>query len=322
MNIEKVSPIYSAAGERSLAKQLNARTLFRAPFGSGSARFYFLEDFPEFLSGYSHWTSCVLPKSPHLIKWMTDMGEEGNQIALEARTYGSALHYIIAESERADGKVFNFNGEASKWWRDAVAMYMQAYGIGQHLYDTWCANIQNDMFAWLKFKEEHGVQVLAVEFPVYSTEYMIGTPADVIALMDTKKGQQLVAIDIKATTRDVSSSRDYQLQLQFIRWAFNQAHGHAMPIEATYNWSLMDRAKSPGKYRLKAQEFASPLEGRRAGALTEELFFLYMRLNVLEQYYRPSGKIIDYEDGPDGSPIMVEKDPIEWLKEWQSDRKK
>ncbi|MCS6930535.1 MAG: hypothetical protein NZM43_13690 [Saprospiraceae bacterium] len=317
MKIQKITPIYSAAGERTLAKQLNAETLFRAPFGANSSRFYFLKDFPDFLSGYSHWTSCVLPKSPHLIKWMTDMGDEGERIALETRTYGSVLHYVIAESERADGQPFRFEGEASKWWRDAVRMYMEAHGIGLHLYDTWCANVQNDMFAWQSFKRDCDVQVLAVEFPVHSKEYRIGTPADVIALVQTKEGRKLAAIDIKATTRDVSASRDYQLQLHFIRWAFNQAHGETMQIERTYNWSLMDRAKSPGRYRLKEQVFASPIEGKRTGALTEELFFLYMRLNVLEGYYRPSGEIVTFEDGPDGQAIMLVQKPGEWLKQWQ-----
>lgn len=312
IQIEAVKPIYSAAGARALQKALNAQPLYRAPFGADGARYYFRKGFAEFYAGYSLWTSSVIPKSSFLLQWMVEEGDAGKQKALEARAYGSALHHIIAESEREDGQAFRFDGDGAQWWKDIVRSYIEANGLSAHLlFDVWCQQVRNDMFAWNLFKRDYSVQVLAVEFPVYDDDYLIATPADVIALMEVDGRQVSAAIDIKATTRPVAGSTEYALQLYFIKHAFNNLFGHHFAIERTYNWSLMDRAKSPGKYRLEEQVFKS------AKGNAHELFDLYARLVRLTGINQPSGKLIAFEDGPDGQAVMSVEKPEAWLKRWQ-----
>lgn len=311
MQVETIKPIYSALGARALQKALNAQTLFRAPFGSDGARFYFRKGFPEFYAGYSLWTSSVIPKSNFLIQWMVEEGDAGKQKSLEARAYGSALHHIIAESEREDGLRFCFDGDGAEWWKGIVRAYIDANGLSLLLFDTWCQQIRNDMFAWNTFKRDYKVNVLAVEFPVYDDDYLIATPADVIALMEVDGKEVSAAIDIKATTRPVAGSVEYALQLYFIRHAFNKLYGHHFAVELAFNWSLMDRAKSPGRYRLEEQVF------RPAKGNAHELFDLYARLVKLNGINQPSGKLITFDDGPDGEAVMTVEKPDAWLRRWQ-----
>lgn len=312
MEIEAIKPIYSATGARALQKTLNAQTLFRAPFGSDGARFYFRKGFNEFYAGYSLWTSSVIPKSNFLIQWMVDEGDAGKQKTLEARAYGSTLHHIIAESEREEGPRFRFDGDGSTWWKDIVRAYIEGNGLNAFaLFDAWCQQIRNDMFAWNAFKRDYKVTVLAVEFPVYDDDYLIATPADVIALMEVDGKEVSAAIDIKTTTRPVAGSVEYALQLYFIRYAFNKLYGHHFAIERTFNWSLMDRAKSPGRYRLEEQVF-KPAKGS-----ADELFDLYARMVKLNNINQPGGKLITFDDGPDGEAVMTIEKPDAWLKRWQ-----
>jgi hypothetical protein len=313
IEIQEVKPIYSASGARALQHSLNAQTLYRAPFGSDGARYYFRKGVHHFYAGYSLWTSSVIPKSSFLLQWMVDEGEAGKQKALEARVYGSALHHIIAEIEREEGPTFKFEGEGAAWWMDIARAYIESNGLSALLlFDAWCQQIKNDIFAWFAFKRDYKVNVLAVEFPVYDDEYLIATPADVIALMEVDGKEVSAAIDIKATTRAVAGSTEYALQLYFIRHSFNKLYGHHFAIERTFNWSLMDRAKSPGKYRLEEQKF------KASNGNAQELFDLYARLVRLNGINEPSGKLISFVDGENGEAVMLVEKPIDWLKRWQS----
>lgn len=313
VDAQKVEPIYSASGARALQQSLNAQTLYRAPFGSDGARYYFRKGATHFYAGYSLWTSSVIPKSTFLIQWMVDEGDSGKQKSLESRVYGSALHHVIAEIERDDGPLFKFDGEGAKWWTDIVRAYIDANGLNAFLlFDVWCQQVKNDVFAWFAFKRDYKVNVLAVEFPVYDDDYLIATPADVIALMEVDGREVSAAIDIKATTRPVSSSTEYALQLYFIKHAFNKLYGHHFAIERTFNWSLMDRSKSPGKYRLEEQLFKS------SHGNAQELFELYAKLVRLNGINEPSGKIISFVDGENGEAVMIVEKPSDWLKRWQS----
>lgn len=317
VDAQKVEPIYSASGARALQNSLNAQTLYRAPFGSDGARYYFRKGVRLFYAGYSLWTSSVIPKSSFLLQWMVDEGEAGKQKALEARVYGSALHHIIAEIEREGGQSFKFDGDVAAWWKDIVRTYIESNGLNYFLlFETWCQQVKNDIFAWFAFKRDYKVNVLAVEFPVYDDDYLIATPADVIALMEVDGREVSAAIDIKATTRAVAGSTEYALQLYFIRHAFNKLHGHHFAIERTFNWSLMDRSKSPGKYRLEEQVFKS------SNGNAQELFELYARLVRLNGINEPSGKIISFTDGDSGEALMVVEKPSDWLKRWQESNKK
>ena len=315
MNVEKITPIYSPFGANALQQTLNALPLFRAPFGHEGARYYFRKGFDEFYAGYSLWTSSVIPKSPHLIKWMVEEGDAGKQKAHEARVYGTILHHIIAECEREGGAVFKFDGPVSCWWKAVVRSYIEGEGLNLFLlYDAWCKQVQNDMYAWYTFKKDYEVNVIAVEFPIYDDDYLIATPADVIALMKVDGKEVSAAIDIKATTRPVANSFEYALQLYFIRHAFNKLFGHHFAIERIYNWSLMDRVKSPGKYRLEEQKF------KASKGEDQELFYLLARLVKITGINQPGGKIIAFEDGEDGSLLMTTKTPKEWLYDWQNNK--
>jgi hypothetical protein len=306
VDVEPVRAQITAAGEGVIRP---VEVLYRAPFGGGDTRYYFTLRHPFFFAGYSAWTNGVVPKSPHFLEWLRKSGVEGQEYALERREYGSAFHHVVAEFERSAERHFSFNAPQD-WVKDIVKQYITNTGMSFDVtFDRWWRWLKNDMFAWLQFKRDYNVRVLACELPVYDEQWRIASPIDVVCVMTIKGSEELALIDIKATDKPIGDNLDYKLQLAFLKHAYNLLYNaQTGQAHTTYNWSLMDRSKSPGKYRLTRQDFDADF--------THELFIRLAEMCNALKINEPSGHLTDFIDDVDG-PAMIRFRPSEWLKEFQ-----
>ena len=305
VDVEPVRAQITAAGEGVIRA---TKLLYRAPFG-GENRYYFTDTHKFFFAGYSVWTSKLIPKGPQFIEWLRRSGAEGQEYALERREYGSAFHHVVAEMERDVERKFSFDAPA-EWVKDILKMYTTSAGlVFEVAFEKWWRWLKNDMYAWLSFKKEHNVRVLACELPVFDEKFCIASPADIVCLMQYKKKETFAIIDIKATDKPIGDNLEYKLQLAFLKYAYNFLYaGQTGEVQTTFNWSLMDRGKSPGKYRITEQGFDEEF--------TFDLFIKYASLCADLKLNVPSGYITNFIDGEDG-PEMIRIKPADWLKEFQ-----
>lgn len=297
-------------GKNEIKKILEeARTpFFRATIGSGG-RFYLIPRIPGAFCGYSRWTKNVLPTSDFLLNYIANADEFTRAERTKAIEYGSAFHHIVAEFERG-GREMAISGPNSLWWQNILEQYATRTGLPLSFLNSWRRDLLNDMSAWQKFKKEYDVNVLACEYPVFCSENRIATPVDVICEMAWKKKKILAAIDIKATTADVSGYDSYLLQMLFIQYAFNKTF-ETIKITNVFNWSLKDRLRSPADYRLKERDFSD-----KPGGITKTALNLYMKIAAARQLHVPTGNVIYFTNSSNGEIVCTTITAEQWIENW------
>lgn len=306
---EEVKPVFP---DHKLAALGRIGIMWRAPFGYDGGRHYFREQSPEFYAGYSLWTKSVLPTNEQLIRWKISQGENGPVISLAAKSYGTMFHYFVARHEdRNDEYQFKMHGPAASEWLEYIRTQVATLGLPVLYVEDWERKFRNDMLAYFNWKREHQVNVLAIEAPVYSDEFRIATPVDMVceclvketpyAKKPTKK--VVAAVDFKTGENGVDYD-EYKLQLMFIKHAWNERFAETpYAMTGIFNWAPKKRSMSNGGFHFVNQD----------GRFSERQFLHYAAGCEIHEINKPTGKVLVYKDGPDG-PELDTVDPYTWLR--------
>ena len=151
--------------------------LFR--YDSPQSRYYFRFPTPETEIPYLGATGAVdklTPGSEALTPWYAKNGETAYLMARIAADYGSLMHVCIGDFER--------NGRYVDWRELEEYAFRAAMDTGyQFAAHEWGFHLPRNLASWIQFCEDSEVQVLAVEYPVWSDRYSIATLCDIYCEM-------------------------------------------------------------------------------------------------------------------------------------------
>ena len=258
----------------------------------------------------------VLPTGIGLINWKVDQGAEMAEfISTSAKEYGHLFHLIVSMHEDPGNEYrFRFNDE---WWYELAYELCRTAMLPRTEADKWCEQMVNDMAAYFNWKKQHEVRVLAVEVPLMVDDFMVATPGDMVAEMTImvndakgkKKYPKRVVAGIDFKTSDKSASYpEYRLQLEFMRYAWNQHFkGTAYEMTEIFNWRPSPRSNKPGSFILTNQ----------SGYFTKAQLVHLGRTNRIMKYNVPSGGVTTYFDTEDEGFNSKTVSPLIWLREWQ-----
>lgn len=234
---------------------------------SGGHRLYYTFDEKGVASFYVSVTTLIkqtTPTSPHLIKWIADMGyQEAKEYTQERADYGTFMHAEIARlliDRKLDLDLMD------ERLRDYIEVNQLPVGFVSHLDE-----LKKDLLAFAQFVIDHNVRPLAIEIVLTHKDGYAGA-IDLPCLMDieikgffgevyksgvnkdkpkeTKKTIEVCAIvDFKSGRKGFYE--DHEIQLEAYRRMWNEAYPDRK-ADKIYNWSPSDWRTSPG-YKLKDQ---------------------------------------------------------------------
>ena len=241
---------------------------------SGSDRLYYTYDEkgePDFYISVTSMIQKTTPTSPHLIKWMADMGyEESKEYANERANYGTFMHSEIARL-LIDRKL-NLDSMQERL-KDYIDANDLPNGFVSHVDE-----LKKDLLAFAQFVYDHNVKPLAIEI-VLTHKMGYAGAIDLPCTMDieekgffgdkyksgpnkgkdkeTKRIRNVVAIvDFKSGRKGFYE--DHEIQLEAYRRMWNAAYPDK-PAEKIFNWAPSDWRTSPS-YKLKDQSDSKNIE--------------------------------------------------------------
>lgn len=243
---------------------------------SGGDRLYYTYDEngePEFYISVTSMIQKTTPTSPHLIKWMAEMGyEESKQYASERADYGTFMHAEIARL--LIDRTLNLDEMKHRLGEYIEANELPA-GFMIHLDE-----LRKDLLAFAQFVIDHKVKPLAIEIVLTHYKGYAGA-IDLPCVMEIeedgldeenpyksgpRKGQPRevkVKRDIHAII-DFKSGRkgfyeDHEIQLAAYREMWNEAYPDKQ-VERIFNWAPNDWRGTTPTYKLKDQTNSKNLE--------------------------------------------------------------
>ena len=90
---------------------------------------------------------------------------------------------------------------------DIVCDYLVSVSLPQKIANEWIERMHKDLLSFIQFVIDKNVEPIAIEFPIVSDEYGIGTLLDLVCEMDFNKGRVVALIDHKSGK---SPSRRYR----------------------------------------------------------------------------------------------------------------
>lgn len=219
---------------------------------------------PKFYPSITTVIKNTTPTSPHLIKWMCDMGyEESKEYTQKRAWYGSFLHAEIARL--MIDKIIDLDTMDER-----LLSFMENNRIGE----GFLANLnelKKDLLAFGQFVRDYNVNPLAVEIAVHSKKGF-ACQIDMPCTMDieekgywgetyksgvkkglpkeTKKKRTVTAIvDFKSGRKGFFP--EHQLQLVGCKTAWEENFPEH-PIDKLYNWAPSEWISKPS-YKLKEQ---------------------------------------------------------------------
>jgi hypothetical protein len=286
---EKVRPVQIDLGvadykaEEVKALYFNKDALVEPPYklfrldGKGGDRQYYEFDGkgkPHFYLSVTTFIGKALPTSPHLIKWIADMGEAAAEAYKNERAaYGTFLHGAIEQL------LINRKYDLNKL-EDVLAEYLERKELKSSLLKGWVYELKKDILAFAQFMLDHNVQPMAIEIMLRSKRMGIAGAIDIVCKMDIeekgewgevyksgankgKPKETKKLITIKAII-DVKSGRKgfyetHELQLHGYKKMFEENFPKTK-IDRVYNWSGSAWRSSP-TYKLKDQT-ESPIKNK------------------------------------------------------------
>lgn len=219
-------------------------------FDNTQSRYYFR--FPEggdeiAYLGATGAVDALLPKGTGLFDWYARNGALAKLQLEVLSSYGTMLHSEIASFERA-GRRVNF-GEVE----GVAARTANVLGFGFTAED-WAYHLPRNLAAWIQFTIDNKVEVLAVEYPVWSDKYSIATLVDIYCEMTFSKKRVKAIINIKKGATDghedenkvFYDAHDLQLQIEKTLWL----ESSGLPLDMVFNWSPNNWVNEPS-YTLK-----------------------------------------------------------------------
>jgi hypothetical protein len=250
------------------------RTVYR--LGGTNQRVYYTIDQsgePSFYSSVTDFIKKSMPTSPHLIKWIADMGiEESKAYAQDRADYGTFMHIecgtlLITRKLDLDSM------------RDRLLAYIEEKKLPQD-FVNYVDELKKDLLAFAQWVIDYKVKPLAVEIVLASDELGVAGAIDLpCELTIERKGffgeeyksgpQKGMPKESKQEFRiraivDFKSGRkgfyeEHELQLETYRMMWNEEFPD-LPIDDIFNWSPKDWRGPVPTYNFKDQTASRSLE--------------------------------------------------------------
>jgi len=191
----------------------------------------------------------ALGHSKAIVEYYGKMGTDfASGYATMRATRGDILHHVIENLERLEE--YSFERIYSDVFREAQA---RGYDFKA---SEWADYAVRAVAAWLQFKHDYDVEILACEYPVYSDRYGVAGCIDAPALMrwpKNSKKKRRVIIDHKFTNGLYES---HAFQLEAYKAILNdmlEETGTGEPFTHIFNFRPTDWKYTSGKpgYQLK-----------------------------------------------------------------------
>ena len=213
----------------------------------GHRYYYRFDDFgePVFYPSVTTILSQTLPKSPFLISWIADKGEEeAERYKMERAAYGTFMHaqfedLLITRSYNLD------------MLKSRLKDYIDEKGLAAD-FVYYADDLKKDVLAFAQFVIDFDVRPLAVEIALVSDKNHYAGMIDCPCTMKKKMGsdERINAIvDFKSGRKGFYEECEIQLHLYKMMWEENFP---GKPIEKLFNFSPRDWRKKPS-YNLKDQ---------------------------------------------------------------------
>jgi len=220
---------------------------------------------PTFFVSVTTFIKQTMPTSPHLIKWMADMGsEESKRYAEERAAYGTFLHMQCAklmEEAKYDLDLLTYELEG----------YMEEHRL-PHTFRAYSEDLKKDVLAFSAFMIEYNVIPVAIELVLTHEEYGVAGAIDLVCEMDVEvdalsdevfksgprkgmkkpikvKERKLCIVDLKSGRKGFFEGMEIQLHCYWDMWKRNFPD---LQVERVYNWSPKEWRTAPS-YNLKDQ---------------------------------------------------------------------
>lgn len=243
----EIEPVYTADKPELLQPR---EKLFR--FDSPQSRYYFR--FPaqgEEIAylGATGATDRLLGISEGLLRWYAKNGEVAYIMSKIAADYGTMMHIAIGDFEKA-GRVIQFEQLEELGFSTAMQ------GGFPFAAPEWAFFLPRNIASWIVFCEEHEVEVLAVEFPVWSDKYSVATLCDIYCELTFSRKRYRAIINLKKGYLDDARAdesktfyegSDLQLQIERLLWRECTPH---LPVDMIFNWAPNNWTEKP-TYTLK-----------------------------------------------------------------------
>lgn len=269
LSLEEMQALYYDAD----ALRVQPRTVYRV--GGTSKRVYYTlnEGEPFFYSSVTTAIARNIPTSPHLIKWIADMGiEEAENYKEERADYGTFLHIEIGTlliTRKLD--------------LDSMDERLLAYMEEKKLPATFiyhAEELRKDVLAFAQFVIDYKVRPLAVEIILADEEMGMAGAIDMPCEMvieekgffgevyksgvnkglpkETKEAKTVRAIvDFKSGRKGFYEAHESQLEIYRKIWNKNFPD---LPIDKLYNWAPNEWRGTVPTYKLKDQTNSAGVE--------------------------------------------------------------
>jgi len=259
--------------EEMLAVFFDEKALLEAPQkvyrlqGTNKRLYYTFDDkgVPTFFTSVTTMIKFTMPTSPHLIKWIADMGYEESKVYAEERAdYGTFMHIELghlAITRRYD----------TTSTKDRLKDYIEKNKLPSEFINH-TDELKKDVMAFAQFMIDYKVQPLAVELvlthpdgyagavdmPCKMTIQVDGLDHDNPYKSGPRKGEprevkvdkEIVAIvDFKSGRKGFYEENEVQLEAYKQMWEHNFPEH---PVDAIFNWSPKNWRTKPS-YNLKNQ---------------------------------------------------------------------
>jgi len=245
-----------------------------------SGRYYFTmntENEPTFYISVTNMIGSTLPTSPHLIKWIADMGyEESQDFKNERANYGTFLHMKIGEL--LINRQLNFD-----LMKIQLLGYCEEQKIDPAKADEWLFEMQKDCLAFVQFMNDYQVKPIAIEMVLAHPDGYAGA-IDLLCDMtveqkgffgevyksgprkgqpkETKKEIKCRAfVDFKSGRKGFFEAHEIQLESykRMGKHHFPHLFNEGQPPIKLFNWAPKEWKSSPS-YSLKDQTYSTNLE--------------------------------------------------------------
>jgi len=289
-----IEPVYTANKPELLKPR---EKLFR--FDSPQSRYYFR--FPAqgveiAYLGATGATGRLFGIGEGLLRYYAKNGEIAYLMTKIAADYGTLMHIEIGNFER-DGRKANFEELEERGYGAALE------GGYPFAASEWAFFLPRNLASWINFCNEHEVEVLAVEYPVWSDEFSVATLCDIYCELTFAKKRRRAIINLKKGYQDDDRAdenktfydgSDMQMQIERLLWQECVPH---LPVDMVFNWAPNNWTGETPTYTLKNWTDKSRFEEKTLKSMLGLLktipghFAPPRKVAVLRGSYEPGGDL-------------------------------
>ncbi len=296
-------------------------TVYRIKVSGGRVYYTYINEEIKFYISLTTLTKNTLPTSPHLIKWIAQLGyEESQRYMRERGDYGTLLHLAIGD--------YTINKKWDTLFADEFIQERVNKGVVKCPdIEMWAEDLNNDMAAYAQFVYEHKVVPMAIELVLVSKEGY-GTLIDLVCKMtieergffgevyakggkNNPQGSPKESIRMREITALINFKsgkkgfyEEHEVQLDLEKKLFEENYPD-IKIDRIFNWSPKDWQDQP-TFHLKDQ--TDSLNVEKAGHL-----LAIAKIELMKRL--PAQRIFTDEIKYGEPPLITEKPMEEIIKE-------